>query len=116
ASPMRRLVRLAAFRCHCRTRVEPATTKESIAILSDFFVASPEQAERYDNRTGEPDGGSEIAALLQPTSYTGFTSLQIEMLWAILEGVAWNVKQHTLETISFLDEGTWLQRFPTELT
>jgi len=87
-----------------------------MAILSDFFVASPEQATRYANRSGEPDGGAEITALLQPASYTGFTTLQIGMLWAILEGVAWDRKRLMLENIWFSDEGeAWLNRFPNKL-
>ena len=87
-----------------------------MAILSDFFVASPEQATRYANRSGEPDGGAEITALLQPASYTGFTTLQIGKLWAILEGVAWDRKRLMLENIWFSDEGeAWLNRFPNKL-
>jgi hypothetical protein len=87
-----------------------------MAILADFFVASPEQATRYYNRTNDADGGSEISGLLQPASYTGFTSVQIGKLWAILDGVGWNVEQHELETIAFSEEGSWLQRFPAVLT
>jgi hypothetical protein len=88
-----------------------------MAILSDFFVASPEQAARYANRLDEPDGGTEVRALLRPASYTGFTTLQIGKSWAILEGVAWDRKRHLLENIWFSEEGdAWLNRFPDELT
>jgi hypothetical protein len=88
-----------------------------MTILSDFFVASPEQALRYANRSVEPDGASEIAALLRPAAYRGFTTLQLGMLWAMLEGVAWNVKRHKLENIWWSDDGeAWLNRFPDELT
>jgi hypothetical protein len=88
-----------------------------MAILSDFFVATPEQATRYANRSDEPDGGAEITAMLQPASYTGFTTLHIGMLWAILEGVAWDRKRFMLENIWFSAEGeAWLNRFPPELT
>ena len=88
-----------------------------MAILSDFFVASPEQATRYANRSADQDGGSEITALLQPASYTGFTSLQVEMLWAILRGEVWNVNDYKLEDTSFSDDGeSWIHRFPTDLT
>lgn len=88
-----------------------------MAILSDFFVASPEQAIRYADRSSEPDGGGEITMLLAPTSYTGFTTLQIGMLWAILEGVDWSVKRHLLEDIWFSNDGeAWLNRFPSDLT
>ena len=88
-----------------------------MAILADFFVASAEQAERYANRLDEPDGGTEVRTLLRPASYTGFTTLQIGMLWSILEGVAWDRKRHLLENIWFSDQGdAWLNRFPDELT
>jgi hypothetical protein len=88
-----------------------------MGILSDFFVATPEEALRYANRIEEPDEGAEIEELLDPVQYKRFTDLEISTLWAILEGNDWDVDRHALEYIEIgEDNEAWLNRFPDELT
>ncbi|MET3379229.1 MULTISPECIES: hypothetical protein [Variovorax] len=88
-----------------------------MGILSDFFVASPEEALRYANRIEEPDEGDEIEELLEPVQYKRFTDIEITTLWAIMEGKEWDVDRHMLEYVELgEDNDAWLNRFPDELT
>jgi hypothetical protein len=85
-------------------------------MLADFFIADPAEALRYANRNEDVDEGEEIERLLGPAQYKGITELEIGTLWAILEGIEWNVKKHMPESIYLGDEGeSWLCRFPVEL-
>ncbi len=88
-----------------------------MGMLADFFVATPEQATRYANRNDEPDEGEEITALLNPCEYKRFTGLELGTLWAILEGVPWEVGKHMPKDTVLGTEGeSWLERLPDELT
>ena len=88
-----------------------------MGILSDFFVATPDQAARYASRIDEDDEGDAITALLNPLQLKGLTGLEMGTLWAILEGVEWDVGRHMLESIpTGEDAESWLDRFPDELT
>ncbi len=88
-----------------------------MGILSDFFVANPDEALRYANRIEEPDEGDEIEELLNPVQYKRFTDIEITTLWAILEGKDWDVDRHSLEYVDLgEDNDAWLNRFPDELT
>jgi hypothetical protein len=88
-----------------------------MGILSDFFVANPEEAMRYANRLDEPDEGDEIEELLDPAQHKHFTDLEITTLWAILEDKEWDAATHTLEHVEIgEDSEAWLNRFPEELT
>lgn len=88
-----------------------------MGIIADFFVAAPDKASRYANRIDEPDEGEEITTLLRPCEYKGFTGLEIGMLWAILEGLPWDVRRHMPKDTLLGDEGeSWLERFPDALT
>lgn len=88
-----------------------------MGILSDFFVATPEEALRYANRIEEPDEGDEIEELLDPVQYKRFTDIEISTLWAILEGSEWDADRHNLEYVEIgEDSDAWLNRFPHELT
>ncbi|MGJ7502094.1 hypothetical protein ACSFBF_17185 [Variovorax sp. ZT5P49] len=88
-----------------------------MGILSDFFVASPEEALRYANRIEEPDEGDEIEELLEPVQYKRFTDIEITTLWAIMEDKEWDVDRHMLEYVELgEDNDAWLNRFPDELT
>jgi len=87
-----------------------------MGILADFFVATHEEAIRYANCHLESDEGEEIQSLLTPLEYKGFTGLEIGTLWAILEGVEWDVSRHMPESLFLGEENeSWLERFPDEL-
>ncbi len=87
-----------------------------MGILADFFTADPAVALRYANRLDDPDKGAEMTRLLNPVQCNGITSLEIEILWAILEGEEWDVDRHVLEnTLIADDEESWLQRLPDDL-
>jgi hypothetical protein len=87
-----------------------------MGVLSDFFIATPEQAARYARCIEEEDEGQEIRTLLQPREWKRFTGLEFGTLWAILEGETWNVKKHRLAHVEHGDEGEWwLERFPPRL-
>jgi hypothetical protein len=86
-----------------------------MGILSDLFVATPEQAARYAERISELDNGDAITKLLKPLQLKSFTGLEMGTLWAILEGVTWNVDKHMLEDVQN-DQCSGLWRFPHELT
>jgi hypothetical protein len=88
-----------------------------VGIIADFFVATPDQAERYANCFEDEDGGSGIRTLLRPCEWKGMTDLTLGTLWAILEGVQWDVNKHMLESALIGEEGEfWLFRFPNDLT
>lgn len=75
-----------------------------MGLIADFIVATPDEAARY------PVDGLER---LQATS---LTSLEIEVLWALLIGEPWSAGRHMLEEVeSDGDEGPWLMRFPAPL-
>ena len=80
-------------------------TLARMGLMSDFIVATPEEAARY------PDG--DLACRLQST---GFTGLELGALWALLAGEPWDVHRHTLELVGDHGrEGPWLMRFPAPL-
>jgi len=85
-----------------------------VGILSDFFIATPEQAVRYAKRYDEPDKGNTITQLLKPLELKNLTGLEMGTLWAILEGVEWDVDKHMLEEVLH-DESSGVERFPDEL-
>ena len=82
--------------------------------LADFVVATPEDALQYeslleDEKPLPPDR-------FQRAEYKNFTSLALEMLWAILRHEEWDVRRHRLEHVSHREDGgTCLDRFPDEL-
>ncbi|QOF80066.1 hypothetical protein [Variovorax sp. 38R] len=88
-----------------------------MGLLSDFFVASEEEATRYADRMSEDDQGKATASHVRPAAYKGLTDLEVGTLWAILEGKEWDADLHELES----DEGgddegdSWLFRFPDRL-
>lgn len=88
-----------------------------MGLLSDFFVASKEEAKRYADRMSEKDQSKTTASQLRPAEHTGLTDLEVGTLWAILEGKEWDADLHELESDeSGDDEGDfWLFRFPDRL-
>ena len=88
-----------------------------MGMLADFFAADAADALRYARRADDPDEGDGITAALAPLQYNGIGSLDIGMLWAILEGGDWNAKRYMPEGVRLDDEGeAWLDRFPDDLT
>jgi len=85
-----------------------------MGILSDFFIATPEQAVRYAKRYDEPDKGNAITQLLKPLELKNLTGLEMGTLWAILEGVEWDVDKHMPEVVLH-DDCSGVERFPDEL-
>jgi hypothetical protein len=74
-----------------------------MSLLSDFFVATPDEAARY------PADDLPIEVFQS----TGFTGLELELLWAILAGEPWSAERHALEPVgAAAREGPWLHRLP----
>lgn len=87
-----------------------------MGLLSDFFVASEEEAVGYADRMSDGDQGKATASHLHPAEYKGFTDLEVGTLWAILEGKEWDADLHELENEEGGDEDdSWLFRFPDRL-
>jgi hypothetical protein len=84
-----------------------------MGILADFFSAATADARLYALPSSQSD--HVLEARIAPAKYKGFTSLELEMLWAILEGGEWNPEVHVLldESIPGDDE-SWLYRFPEQ--
>jgi len=79
----------------------------AMGILADLFVADPADAASYEEQMGSelPAGGFEVQ------QFGGFTSLELEVLWSILEGEEWP-ERHVLESVGEPAESRWLWRFP----
>jgi hypothetical protein len=79
-----------------------------MSILADLFVAKPEDAPEYEEAMGESDARFEVE------QFKGFTQLELEILWAMLEQKEWDPERHAL---AFVEEpgDSWLCRFPDEL-
>lgn len=74
-----------------------------MGLQTDLFVGSPEAAAHYE-------GG--LVADIERVQIGGFTNLEFETLWAIVEGETWDVKRHGLEELAST-EASWTFRFPT---
>jgi len=80
----------------------------AMGILADFFVADPLHASSYEHSRS-----SDLSMeRFQVEEFSGVTSLELEILWAIVEGEEWSPKRHALEAVGQPAE-TWLFRFPT---
>lgn len=83
-----------------------------MGILADVFVATTADALRYEEVM--LDKGDMSA--FERVESKGFTSLELGTLWAIIDGVEWDVDRHMLTTVKAADEGeTWLEQFPDAL-
>lgn len=82
-----------------------------MGILADIFVATREDALRYEELLTN-DGDMSPFERVQHKSLTG---LEFGTLWAILEGEEWDVDRHMLATIDTGSEETWLEEFPVQL-
>jgi hypothetical protein len=93
-----------------------------MGILADFFVSTTEDALLYEKLLGD-------AKPLPESRYVRiesgrFTGLDLGLLWAILEGVPWDVERHQLdfqmseEMADHIDDedfevSSWTEKFPT---
>jgi hypothetical protein len=82
-----------------------------VGLISDFVVATPEDALQYESFQ---EGKALPPGRFERAEYKNFTSLALEMLWAVLRHEKWDVRYHRLEHV-FHTESTLLERFPDEL-
>ncbi len=81
-----------------------------MTLLTDLFVASPEDAPHYETLS---DGGDVPPERFQRLQFTGLTSLEFETLWAAARDEERDADQHALTLIEEAQDGTtWLFRFP----
>lgn len=81
-----------------------------MSLLTDLFVATPEDAPRYETLS---DGGDVPPERFQRLQFTGLTSLEFETLWAVARDEEWDPDQHALTLVEEAEDGTtWLFRFP----
>jgi hypothetical protein len=85
-----------------------------MGLLADFVVASPSDALKHASFVGA--GDALPAERFERCEYKNYTSLSLELLWALLLcNEKWDAKRHKLETVSIADGGgSWLFRFPDE--
>jgi hypothetical protein len=74
-----------------------------MGMLTDVFVAEPAAAATYASVAGAGFKRMQLARM---------TSLEFELLWAILEGKSWEPGTHTFENIADA-ESNWTFRFPS---
>ena len=81
-----------------------------MGIIADFVVAKHEDALRYATVQGERQL---LRNQFEQAEYKNFTSLHLEVFWAILRKEKWEPRQHHLEHVSHKEGGEeWLFRFP----
>ncbi len=79
-----------------------------MGILADVFVASPEDAEHYENALHAAQ-----AQRFERVPFSGVTPPEFQQLWAMLDNADFDASRHVLEdlTAGGADE-SWLYRFP----
>jgi hypothetical protein len=77
-----------------------------MAILTDIFVSSPADAQRYESLEPKRSGGP-----FELVQFKGLTNLEFGTLWAIINGEDFDFDGHALESLAPQGE-TWLFRFP----
>lgn len=79
-------------------------------LLTDLFVAAPEDAPAYETLS---DAGDLPALRFERLQFTGLTGLEFETLWALARDERWDPDQHALTTVEEAEDGTtWLCQFP----
>jgi hypothetical protein len=78
-----------------------------MGILADLFVADPADAVSYETFIGSPPPADRF----EVHQLGGLTQLELEILWAILDGEEWSPKRYSLEPVGEPGE-SWLFRFP----
>jgi hypothetical protein len=86
-----------------------------MGMLTDFFVASADDAARYDEivNNGEwEEEESSALPLLERVEHRGFTGIELSALWALIEGMECSSK-HMLSTGPVSEESEAIvERFP----
>jgi hypothetical protein len=84
-----------------------------MGILTDLFVATPEDALLYESPLVK---GPPPATRIDVVELKHMTDIEFSMLWALLAGEEWDVEAHALETVACgADDETWLFRFQAPL-
>jgi hypothetical protein len=84
-----------------------------VSVLSDFFVATPEEAPQDESLVLTKDT---LLGNFECVSANGLTGLDIGLLWAALEGQEWDADRHELEPVEgeAVSDAS-LERFPDTL-
>jgi hypothetical protein len=77
-----------------------------MAILTDIFVSTLADAQRYESLQPKHTGGP-----FELVRFNGLTNLEFGMLWAIMNGEVFDFDKHALDSLAPQEE-TWLFRFP----
>ena len=77
-----------------------------MAILTDIFVSTQSDAQRYQSLQPKRSGGP-----FELVQFKGLTNLEFGTLWAIINGEEFDFDKHALESLA-PQENTWLFRFP----
>jgi hypothetical protein len=77
-----------------------------MAVLTDIFVSTPTDAQRYQSLQPKRSGGP-----FELVQFKGLTDLEFGMLWAIIDGWEFDFDKHAMESLAHQEE-TWLFRFP----
>lgn len=77
-----------------------------MAILTDIFVSTSSDAQRYQSFHPKRSGGP-----FELVQFKGLTNLEFGSLWAIIDGEEFDFDKHALESLA-PQENTWLFRFP----
>jgi hypothetical protein len=81
-----------------------------MGILADLFVASADDAARYESLLGDRDAHLKK---FSPAEYKGLTPVEFSTLWAIINSEPWDVDTHMLEEVAYGGGNeSWLCRFP----
>ena len=81
-----------------------------MSILTEIFVARPEDALEFDRLARV---GVVPEARFKRIRFGGLINLQFEILWAILEKCEWDPNVHKMEMVLLDDNGeVWLFKFP----
>jgi hypothetical protein len=80
-----------------------------VGILADVFVSSEKDALEYESLLGWDLPADRYVRVERK----GFTGLEFEILWAVLEKTEWDVDHHTLISLQHVGD-TWLEQFPVE--
>jgi hypothetical protein len=73
-----------------------------MGLMTELFVSTPAEAGAFGHATSESFERVELG---------GLTSLEFEVLWAILAEEEWDPNRHTLSSIAS-DEEWWTFQFP----
>jgi hypothetical protein len=85
-----------------------------MGIISDLFVSTPAAANDY--AASILRGRTAHIGKYHPAEYKGLTTLEFGMLWALIEGVEWDIDKHMLEEVSYGEgDESWLCRFQAPL-